>query len=220
MSYILMSLRSYNGKTGPPPPAARGYLPGFDLPAGGQLSNLLLVLVAISLLTGCAGHVNPKPVAQTGYVDFYCETAGDLSWDVLRFDLNSGKMKPAFSRYKPLPGNVLRVTSPVGTQRFQVGIFNKANRGPVQVVVDVEAGKVTPVKITLEHLGEVWVNREVYAFRGSSKGYAGGTKIVSEKNDAVRIHVEGRSPQLFQPKENVAYFNSGVNENKLMPTGR
>jgi hypothetical protein len=177
------------------------------------------LFIATFLLVGCAGHVKPKPVAQTGCVDFYCETASGLSWDVLRFDPHSGKMKPAFSRYKPLPGNVLRVTSPVGMQHFQVGIFNKANRGPAQVVVDVEAGKVTPVKITLEHLGEVWVNREAYAFRGSSKGYAGGTKIIAEKNDAVKIHAEGRRPQPFQPVENVAY-NNWPNDNKLTPTGR
>jgi len=184
------------------------------------LSNLVSVFIAAFALVGCAGHTKTKPVAETGYVDFYCESQGDLSWDVLRFDANSGKMKPAYSKYKPLPGNVLRVTSPAGMQRFQVGIFNKANRGPVQVMVQVETGKVTPVKITLEHLGQVFVDRETYAFRGSSKGYARGTKIITEQNDVVQIHGEPQSPRSYQPKESVAYFNNSLNENKLTPTGR
>jgi hypothetical protein len=183
---------------------------------------LPLLLVALTLLAGCASRHNEhnSAVIATGYVDFYCESERDLSWDVLRFDEKQGKMKPAYSNYKPLPGNMVRVSSPAGPQRFQVGIFNRANPGPVHVAVEVEPEKVTPVKITLEPLGQVWVHRGLYAFRGSSKGYAGGTKIISEKNEVVKISAEGQPPQPFQPKENVAYSSNGLNENKLTPTGR
>jgi len=181
------------------------------------------VLGGIAFLCGCATPVNPNPpsaAANTGYVDFYCESDRDLSWDVLRFDPKSRKMKPAYSKYAPLPGNVLRVPSPVGSQRFQVGIFNKANRGPVQVAVEVANGKVTPVNIKLDHLGQAMVDRKTYGFRGSAKGYLGGTKIVMEQTDVVKIHAETQIAQPYQPKNQTAYVEKGPATNTLTPTGR
>jgi hypothetical protein len=187
----------------------------------GPGSLALLCLITL-FLAGCSttAKKDSVAVANIGYVDFYCDTASDLSWDVLRYDTKLGKMKPAYSKYKPLPGNLVRVEAPDGVQRFQVGIFNRANRGPVQVSVDVKAGQVTPVKVTLEHRGQALVDRELYGFRGSSKGYAGGTKIVTVTNDVVKIHVDSLSPQPFQPSDQMAYFNNGTKENKLTPTGR
>jgi hypothetical protein len=187
-------------------------------------AKVFFVLSGFVLLSGCAATpVNPNPpsaAADTGYVDFYCESATDLSWDVLRFDPDSGKMKPAYSKYAPLPGNTLRVASPVGSQRFQVGIFNKANRGPVQVSVRVENGKVTPVEITLEHLGQAAVDRKLYGFRGSAKGYLGGTKIISEQNDVVQLHAETQPAQPYQPREQMAYVKKAPGTETLAPTGR
>ncbi len=186
-------------------------------------AECLSALSAIVLLSGCATPVNPNPpsaAANTGYVDFYCESDTALSWDVFRLEQESGKMKPAYSKYAPLPGNVLRITSPPGSQRFQVNIFNRAHRGPAQVTVDVENGKITPVKITLEYLGQASVDRQRYSFRGSAKGYGRGTKIVTELNDVVKIHAEMQALQPYQPREQVAYFNSGAANNELSPTGR
>jgi hypothetical protein len=193
--------------------------------ARGCSDRMLAFVVAagLALLSGCATPVDPNPrsaAADTGYVDFYCESDTDLSWDVLRFDPESGKMKPAYSKYAPLPGNTLRVASPVGSQRFQVGIFNKANRGPVQVTAQVENGKVTPVEITLEHLGQAAVDRKRYGFRGSAKGYLGGTKIISEQNDVVQLHAETRPTQPYQPREQMAYVKKAPGTEILTPTGR
>jgi len=63
--------------------------------------KFVLGIAGVMLLSGCIRHWNKNPpaITQVGYVDFYCESQSDLSWDVLRFDSASGKMKPAYSKY-------------------------------------------------------------------------------------------------------------------------
>jgi hypothetical protein len=215
----------YSGVDGACGHAAGPDAPRFAGPSVRQSVRVKFVLAVagFALLSGCTTPTNPNPpsaAANTGYVDLYCASASDLSWDVLRFDPKSGKMKPAYSKYAPFPGNVLRISSPVGSQRFQIGIFNKANRGPVQVAVEVENGKVTPVNIMLEHLGQTTVDRKLYGFRGSSKGYLRGTKIITEQNTLVQIHAEAQAVRPYEPKEQMAYVERAPGTNTLTPTGR
>jgi hypothetical protein len=181
-----------------------------------------LAAISVLIFSGCTTLVNPhppSPLANTGFVDLYCESMTNLSWDVFRLDQKSRKMKPAYSKYAPLPGNVLRVRSPAGSQLFRVNIFNKANRGPAEIIVAVEDGKVTPVKLTLEHIERTAVDQKEYAFRGSAKGYLRGTKIVTVQNDIVRILANAEAPQPYRPKAQMDYWQ-GPGESQLIPTGR
>ena len=110
----------------------------------------------------------------------------DLSWDVYRVDAN-GKTKKAFPQYKPFPGNVLRMPAKPGEQRYRVGIFNRVTEGPEETTVNVEDGKVTPVKVTLVKSGTVTTQDKSYSFRGSAKGYARGTKFSREENPVLNM---------------------------------
>ena len=164
------------------------------------------LLLSALALAGCSSlEPNPaSPRASTGYVDFYCDTTSDLSWDVYRVDAN-GKTKKAFSQYKPFPGNVLRMPAKPGEQRYRVGIFNRVTEGPEETTVNVEDGKVTPVKVTLVKSGTVTTQDKSYSFRGSAKGYARGTKFSREENPVLDITLETQTPLPYEPKERMPY---------------
>jgi hypothetical protein len=164
-----------------------------------------LVLSALALV-GCSSvEPNPaSPAANTGYVDFYCNTASDLSWDVYRVEAN-GKTKKAFSQYKPFPGNVLRIPAKPGEQRFRVGIFNRVTEGPEEATVNVEDGKVTPVKVVLVKSGTVTTQDKSYSFRGSAKGYARGAKFSREENPVLNILLEPQAVVAYELKEKMRY---------------
>src|ERR1035438_3716235 len=72
----------------------------------------VLILAAIGLLvTGCASpNVNPpRARANTGYVDFYADSSGELSWEVARFDERKQSFQSVFSEFEPPPGRALRL---------------------------------------------------------------------------------------------------------------
>ena len=61
---------------------------------------------------GCASpNVNPDAARPlTGYVDLYADPAGELAWDVRRFDAGANQFKTVlFSTVEPVEGRVLRV---------------------------------------------------------------------------------------------------------------
>jgi hypothetical protein len=160
--------------------------------------------------TGCSTlNVNPPaPRAHTGYIDFYTDSDMGLSWEVKRTDERTGDTRTVFSEFKAVEGNILRLAAPPGTHRFQVWFMNLVTTGPQSVQVQVVDGKVTPVHITLAPTGSTSVERKDYAFRGSAKGYASGTKIVSGESAVFQINAEAGTPQAYSPKEGMPYWST------------
>jgi hypothetical protein len=161
-------------------------------------------------LTGCSTpNVNPPaPRAHTGYVDFYTDSDMDLSWEVKRADEGTGGLRTVFSEFKPVQGTILRLAAPPGNHRFQVWFTNLVTEGPQTVQVQVSDGKVTPVHVTLTPVGSTSVERKTYGFRGSAKGYARGTKIVSGQSAVFQIDAIAENPQAYGPKEGMPYWSS------------
>ena len=160
-------------------------------------------------LTGCSTpNVNPPaPRAHTGYIDFYTDSDMGLSWEVKRADDRTGEMRAVFSEFKPVEGTILRLAAPPGNHRFQVWFTNQVTEGPQTVQVQVAEGKVTPVHVTLTPAGSTSVERKTYAFRGSAKGYARGTKIVSDQSSVFQIGAVAGNPQAYGPKEGMPYWS-------------
>lgn len=173
-------------------------------------NGTVIMLILASLAgAGCSTpDVNPavaKP--KTGYVDFYTDSSLGLSWEVKREGETSGEMQAVFSEFKPVEGTILRLATPPGSHQFQVSINNRVTEGPQKVLVEVADGKVTPVHVTLTTSGSANVDRKVYGFRPSSKGYGRGTKIVSGQNEVFQIGAIAETPKAYQPKERMPYFS-------------
>ena len=161
-------------------------------------------------LTGCSTpNVNPPaPRAHTGYIDFYTDSDMGLSWEVKRADQASAALRTVFSEFKPGEGTILRLAAPPGNHRFEVWFTNQVTEGPQTVQVQVADGKVTPVHVTLTHVGSTSVESKTYGFRGSVKGYARGTKIVSGESAVFQIGATAGIPQAYGPKEGMPYWSS------------
>jgi hypothetical protein len=147
--------------------------------------RLALIAVTLLLLAGCTtSHRNPaSPRANTGYVDFYTDMDLDLYWQIKEMDKALGKFKIVFREFKSVDGNILRLPTTPGSHEFQVWVMNCVTDGPKPIQVQVEDGKVTPVHIALQPLGAISVDRKEYGFRGSTKGYGRGTKIITDENE-------------------------------------
>ena len=65
----------------------------------------LRLCLFLALITGCASpNVNPPQArAKTGYVDFYADSSGELSWEVARFDDRTQGFRSVFSELEPPP---------------------------------------------------------------------------------------------------------------------
>ena len=167
------------------------------------------MLTAVSLLvTGCASpNVNPpKARAKTGYVDFYADSSGELSWEVARFDDRKQSFQSVFSEFEPPPGRALRLAFPPGHYRMQVTFMNCVVREPGLVEVDVKDGLITPVHVALIPDGTTQVETRETRVGGTFKGrYGRGTKVGSDKSAMYRISAEANAPMPYQLKERTPY---------------
>jgi hypothetical protein len=181
----------------PQPPGSRHWL---------TLPSLLALGLAMA---GCSTpNVNPpSPRANTGYVDFYTDSDLDLSWEI-KCAGQSGEMQTVFSEFKPVQGNILRLAAPPGTRQFQVWVMNQVTQGPQGVQAQIESAKITPVHVTFKTAGTNTVDRKVFGFRPSAKGYGRGTKIVSDQNEVLQIGAVAGAPLAYQPKERMPYFSA------------
>ena len=170
--------------------------------------RLLVALVAVGVLGCSTPNPNPAtPQANMGYVDFFTDSDLGLSWEVKRASQSNGEMETVFSNFKPVDGTVLRLAVTPGNYRFQVWFMNATTEGPQTVEVQVENGKVSPVHITLNPAGTASVDRKVYGFRPSAKGYGHGTKIERDQSVVYRIAAAAEPLQTYRPKEQMSYFS-------------
>jgi len=167
----------------------------------------LVLAGALLFLGGCstAQRNPPSPHLNTGYVDFYTDADLDLYWEIKEVDEATGKLKTVYREFKSVDGNILRLASRPGTHQFQVWVMNCVTDGPRPVPVQVEDGKVTPVHVVLQPLGAISVARKEYGFRGSTKGYGRGTKIITDENEVYRIAATAETAQAYRPSEQMPY---------------
>jgi hypothetical protein len=86
--------------------------------------------------------------------------------------------------------------------------MNRVTEGPQSLDVSLEDGKITPVHVTLTSGGKASVDRKVYGFRPSAKGYGRGTKIVTDESAVYKIGAVAESPRTYQQKEQMPYYSA------------
>lgn len=171
--------------------------------------RFLLILTMLGLLMpGCATrNVNPPQArAHTGYADFYAEPAGDLCWEVARFDEHAQAYKRLFSRLEPPQGGVLRLALAPGHHRLRVTFLNCVISKPAEVEVEVIDGKITPVRVTLTEAGTRSVRTQTDTRGRTEYGpYGRRTKISSEEAVLYDISAVAAPSVAYEVKEQMPY---------------
>ena len=169
--------------------------------AAGSLQAFLIFGL---LLGGCAtGNVNPtKAKANTGYVDFHADSSSDLSWDVARFDERSQTFDSIFSELEPPQHGALRLAFPPGHCRLRVIFLNRVIAKPAEIDVEVQDGKITPVRVTLTAAGVSQVRTEQESRGGTAKGrYGRRIKVGSAETAMYSVSAVVDPPVAYRPKE-------------------
>jgi hypothetical protein len=174
------------------------------------MKRLLMLAGAGLFISGCASsssNLNPPQArANTGYVDFYADSSGELSWGVARFDDRSQTFKTVFSELEPPPGRALRLAFPPGHYRLRVTFLNRVVREPGLVEVEVKDGMITPVHVTLTPDGTAQVQTKDKRIGGTYLGrYGRATKYGSDESTLYRVSAEAKPPKIYQVKEETTY---------------
>jgi hypothetical protein len=172
------------------------------------MKRLLMLAAAGLLVAGCASpNVNPPQArAKTGYVDFYADSSGELSWQVARFDARAQAFKGVFSEFEPPLGRVLRLAFPPGHYRLRVMFINRVVREPGLAELDINDGLITPVHVVLIPDGTTQVETKETRIGGTFKGrYGRGTKFGSDESTMYRVSAEAKPSVPYQVKEQMPY---------------
>jgi len=198
--------------TGPIKMASGGWRDtcGKHLPllANHRLLCLCFLLLAPWLLSGCATpDVNPSQArAHTGYVDFHADAANELYWQVERYDDRAQSFKTIYSELDPPAGGFLRLAFAPGHHRLRVTFLNHVITKPTEVEVEVQDGKVTPVRVALTAVGTAQVETREVNYGGTAKGrYGRRTRIGSDETIRYDLSATTSPPISYQPKERMSY---------------
>ena len=164
---------------------------------------LLFALLALGV-PGCATpNVNPPQArANTGYVDFQADPSAELCWDVARFDDRTQDFKSVFSELDPLADGVLRLAFAPGHYRLRVTFLNRVITQPAEIEVEVQDGKITPVRVTLTETGTAFVQTKETSRGGTAKGrYGRRTKIDTDETVMSGLSAVADPPMPYQVKE-------------------
>lgn len=168
-----------------------------------------LLMAAWLAVAGCSTpDLNPPvPRANTGYVDFYTDSNEGLRWRVKRANGPDGEMRTVFSEWKLIPGNILRLAAPAGSNRFEVWFSNQFTTGPQTVLVQVANAQVTPVHVTLTSAGSVSAESKSDEYRPTARASRRVTRTVTSQQETFQIGVVAGTPEAYQPKEQMPYWS-------------
>jgi len=170
-------------------------------------SLIFFFLSAVIMLAaaGCASlNVNP-PSAQAGmgYVDFYCDDAEGLYWDITDTKTN----KKVFYDFNPFNETILRVALKPGDYQLNVNVLNHAINKTATADVEVREGRITPVTVTMWPAGSENVQTINTFVGGTYFGrYGRSTHISTAESTTYDILAEPRPQLPYQPKEQMSYF--------------
>ena len=169
----------------------------------------LLPAFVCLLVAGCSTpDVNPQsPRANTGYVDFYTDSNLALSWKVKRADAQGGELRPVFSEFTPVQGNILRLAAAPGRYRYEVWFSNEVTTGAQTVLVQVAGGQITPVHVTLTPAGSTSVESKSYEYRPTARATRRVTRISSGQEEVFQISAVAEGPQPYQTKDRMPYYS-------------
>jgi hypothetical protein len=172
------------------------------------LKSILTLAVAGLIVPGCATpNVNPPQArANTGYVDFHADASADLSWEVARWEEHKREFQRVFWDLEPPPGGILRLAFAPGRHRLRVALLNRVITKPAEIEVEVQDGKVSPVRVTLAEAGTTLVTTKEQSRGGTAYGrYGRRTKIGSDETVKYDISAVAAPSVRYETKEKMPY---------------
>jgi len=169
--------------------------------------GLCLLLFVLSI-SGCATpNVNPsQPLASTGYADFHPAEPEELWWEVSRFDESSQSYQKLFSELTPPKGGFLRLALAPGRHRMRITFLNHAIAKPAEMDVEIQDGKITPVRVALTEAGTGSVRTVDQNAGGSATGrYRRRIRIGSDESAMYSPLAVAQPPVAYQRKEQMPY---------------
>jgi hypothetical protein len=171
------------------------------------MKALIFCLLAAGIILaagGCASpNVNPASAQlNTGYVDFYCDNADNLYWDITDNKTN----KKVFYEFDPIKEPILRVALKPGQYQLRINFLNHVISTPATTEVDVHNGMITPVTVTLVEEGTETVRTTDTHTGGTYYGrYGRNTRIVTTESTSYDIMAEPRPSLPYQQKAQMPY---------------
>jgi hypothetical protein len=170
-----------------------------------QYTRFWFAWTALPLLAfGCASEkVDPR--GET-YVDFYSQPPGNLCWDVQDSRAWGREFRTVFSDLKPIEDGVLRLALASGRHHFRVTFLNRVVAAPAEIQIDVQQGKVTPIRVALTEAGSTTVLSKKESRDHTVHGRAGWhTEIKSEQSTAYNVSAVAETPLPYEPKNQMPY---------------
>jgi hypothetical protein len=107
---------------------------------------------------------------------------------------------------EPAAGGFLRLAFAPGRHRLQVTFLNRVITQPAEIEVEVQDGKITPVRATLTSAGVALVETRETSRGGTAYGrYGRRTKISSDETAMYGISAVADPPVAYQHKERMPY---------------
>lgn len=174
-----------------------------------KLMTALGLAAALALVaSGCASpDLNPpQPRADTGYVDFYASPPEPLSWEVARLDERTGVYKRVYSELHPPEAGILRLALPPGLHSLRLAFLDRLITHPVDLQVEVQDGKITPVRVTLARDAMATVRTKERTYGPTAYGrYGRRSQIETYQDVAHRILPEPEPALVYEVKERMPY---------------
>jgi len=169
----------------------------------------LWTTTTLLLAAGCSSpNVNPPQARpNTGYIDFYSPTDGELCWEIGESKNSDSDFRIVFSDVKPVEGDRLRLAFSPGPHRLRVTFLNRVISAPAVFNCNMRAGKIVPVAISLTPAGQTTVVSKQTTMGGTQGRSGRQTKI--NRQETVRYDLSADVGQAFpyQPKSQINYPN-------------
>lgn len=156
---------------------------------------------------GCASpDVNPQvPRNDRGYVDIFTVPKEDVWWKVDVFDSGNKDYKEFTAQFKAPTDAIFRVEARPGGHKALISFVNHAVEAPAEGEVEVVAGMITPVQVTLEKGDKAFV-RSVDDRARSGFTTAGRNEVTDYSQTRWKITVKALPPIPYAPKESMNYW--------------
>jgi hypothetical protein len=171
-------------------------------------------LAALCLLVaGCASpDVNPQvPKPNTGYVDIYCPENEGIDWEVRAAVNGSSEFETIYSELYPAEGGVLRLAFAPGYHHLRVLVLNHVIKTPAEIEVSVVDGKITPVRIAFNDVGDVTVQTTETSIGPSAAGrYRRPVTLTRNEENLYDLNAVASEPIAYLPKQRMSYWRAAT----------